>query len=178
MTLTAMTLAEWDALPEDGDRRLECVEGVVVVVPEPQLRHNVAGNRLWAALEAALPPDLRAGTEVAVLLAPAPVTVRVPDVAVLDADVAPGDHRFSPSQIHLVVEVLSPGRRRSDLVTKRAEYAEAGIAEYWIVDLDAPSLTQLRLTGSVYDLVAEHTGTATIETCGTSVTLDLDTLGT
>lgn len=38
----------------------------------------------------------------------------------------------------LVVEVVSPGSRRTDHVIERAEYADAGIAPCWIVDLDVP----------------------------------------
>lgn len=37
----------------------------------------------------------------------------------------------------IAVEVLSASTRRIDLVDKRAEYAELGVAEYWVVDLDA-----------------------------------------
>lgn len=49
----------------------------------------------------------------------------------------------------LVVEIISPGSRRTDQVIKRAEYADAGIGHYWIVDLDSPvSLTACHLTGA------------------------------
>ncbi|MGH3611494.1 MAG: Uma2 family endonuclease [Pseudonocardia sp.] len=34
------------------------------------------------------------------------------------------------------MEVLSPGSHRTDHVAKRADYADAGIPHYWIVDLD------------------------------------------
>jgi Uma2 family endonuclease len=37
----------------------------------------------------------------------------------------------------LVDEIVSPGSRRTDRVTKAYEYAKAGIEHYWIVDLDA-----------------------------------------
>lgn len=37
----------------------------------------------------------------------------------------------------VAVEVLSPGSRRRDVLTKRDEYAAAGIPTYWIIDLTA-----------------------------------------
>jgi len=42
------------------------------------------------------------------------------------------------SEVVLVVEIASPGSRRTDNVIKRAEYADAGIPHYWILDLDPP----------------------------------------
>src|SRR5205814_43210 len=38
----------------------------------------------------------------------------------------------------LVVEIVSPGSRRTDNIVKRGEYADAGIPHYWIIDIDAP----------------------------------------
>ena len=40
-----------------------------------------------------------------------------------------------------------------DYVTKRADYAEAGIPEYWIVDPQDAAITVLALAGNAY---AEH----------------------
>jgi Uma2 family endonuclease len=49
--------------------------------------------------------------------------------------------------------VVSPDDPARDMVTKRADYAEAGIPEYWIVNpLDA-TITVLTLAGDAY---AEH----------------------
>ena len=45
----------------------------------------------------------------------------------------------------LVVEVVSPDDPARDLETKRAEYAAAGIAEYWIADPRDRTLTILTL---------------------------------
>ncbi len=52
----------------------------------------------------------------------------------------------------LVVEIVSQGReeRERDLVTKRTEYARAGIQEYWVVDPEQETVTVLSLTGDVY----------------------------
>lgn len=46
----------------------------------------------------------------------------------------------------LVVEVISPGDRQRDTKTKRREYAQAGIPEYWLVDPEAQTITVLTLT--------------------------------
>ena len=37
----------------------------------------------------------------------------------------------------LAVEILSPSTARSDRIVKRQRYQQAGVATYWIVDLDA-----------------------------------------
>jgi hypothetical protein len=51
-----------------------------------------------------------------------------------------------------VIEVVSggPEDRVRDLVTKRREYAESGIAEYWLADPDAETVTVLRLVDRAY----------------------------
>lgn len=48
-----------------------------------------------------------------------------------------------------VMEVLSADRQQ-DLVTKRAEYAQAGIPEYWVVDPAEGRITVLALEGETY----------------------------
>ena len=50
----------------------------------------------------------------------------------------------------LVVEVVSPDDPDRDLVVKRADYAEAGIPEYWIVDPRNETVTVLALEGNEY----------------------------
>lgn len=78
---------------------------------------------------------------------------RFPDV------IASADRRGFGKQLtttaDLVVKVLSPGvsNRDRDLREKRADYAEAGVPEYWIVDAEAETPTQLRLAGAAYEEV-------------------------
>ena len=50
----------------------------------------------------------------------------------------------------LVAEVVSPDDPDRDLVEKRADYAEAGIPEYWIADPRDETLTVLALRGEAY----------------------------
>jgi tRNA U34 5-carboxymethylaminomethyl modifying GTPase MnmE/TrmE len=53
----------------------------------------------------------------------------------------------------LVVEVVSPDNPERDTVTKRADYAEGRIPEYWIVSPEDETITVLTLAGDAY---AEH----------------------
>ena len=57
----------------------------------------------------------------------------------------------------MAIEVVSDTEedRKRDLVTKRREYAQAGIAEYWIVDPQTETISVLVLEGSVYRLQGE-----------------------
>lgn len=50
----------------------------------------------------------------------------------------------------LVVEVVSPGNPDRDLIDKRADYAEAGVQEYWIVDPCDETITTLTLDSGTY----------------------------
>ena len=48
----------------------------------------------------------------------------------------------------MVVEIVSPGPKRTDYKTKHLEYADAGIPHYWIVDITEPvSLVECHLAG-------------------------------
>ena len=57
-----------------------------------------------------------------------------------------------PNGADLVMEVVSPGEenRERDVDTKRIEYAEAGIPEYWIVDPERGRIIVLTLEDKTY----------------------------
>ncbi len=73
-------------------------------------------------------------------------TVRVPDVAFVRTERMPqGEARrhFPRLAPDLVVEVLSPTDRASDVLSKVAMYQEAGVPLIWLVDPDAQTVTVL-----------------------------------
>ncbi|MGH3613838.1 MAG: Uma2 family endonuclease [Pseudonocardia sp.] len=172
-----LTLDEWEALPVD-DLRLELVEGVLAVCPQPVSWHQHAGNRVTYQTNEQLPGALVALAEVEVVIAEHPLTIRVPDViitrtALFDANLP----RYAATDVRLAVEVLSDGTRRVDSVVKFFEYAEAVIPQYWIIDLDPPtSLTAYLLVNDSYELSGEHTGFVTLDVAGHPVALDLHSL--
>ncbi|WP_280250313.1 Uma2 family endonuclease [Nocardia abscessus] len=174
-----LTLEDWIALPEDSSRSYELVEGVLVVSPRPVLRHQFAVWQLAAQIHPQLPYELAAVAEAELVVDPAqPPTVRVPDVLVIRRKALADDlARVQPEDVKLAVEILSAGSRRTDRVTKFFEYADVGIEYYWLIDLDEPvSLSAYRLIDGDYELVAERSGSATVELAGNPVTLDLGAL--
>ena len=78
----------------------------------------------------------------------------------------------------LVVEIVSPGSRRTDTTIKRAEYADAGIAHYWIIDLERPTtIVAAHLAGEFgYQDSGEVTGRFETDS-PFALSLELDALG-
>jgi Uma2 family endonuclease len=175
-----LTLADWEALPEDEGLRLELVEGVLAVVPQPKSWHQHAGNRLTHRSNDQLPRDLVALAEVEVVVADPPLTIRVPDAIVTRTELFETDPpRYAAADVLVAVEILSDGTRRVDRIMKSAEYAEAGIPQYWIVGLGSPTtLLAYTVVNGHYELSGEHSGTVTLDVGGHPVTLDLDALTT
>jgi len=74
----------------------------------------------------------------------------IPDALVIVATVDAEQQVVAATDVRLAVEVLSPSNRTTDLVTKRVDYAAAGIPSYWLVDPEVPSVTVLELEGNAY----------------------------
>ncbi|MFC7752039.1 Uma2 family endonuclease [Tsukamurella soli] len=167
-----MSLAEWRALGEDTVGRSELQEGVRIVSPRPGIAHMDAVYELWMQLREQMPNGFRTVAEVDVVVDPqTPATVRAPDLVVYKSGASAP---LPAADVVVVIEILSPGTRRVDRVTKRSEYADAGIRAYWIVDLDGPRLTELTLAGGEYS-AKEHVGEFTT-TVPFGLRIDLTTL--
>jgi Uma2 family endonuclease len=134
-----VTLEEWDALELDEARRWELVEGGIVMTPRPRPLHQVVSGNLRQLIRENLPASLVVLQEVEITVeADFPPTVRDPDLVVVNHTVVDRNPaRIDASDVVLVIEIVSPGSRRTDRVMKPYEYAKAGIEHYWIVDLDA-----------------------------------------
>lgn len=126
------------ALPEDG-RRHELLDGVHCVTPSPSLLHQA----FLREIEALLLTFLRSMDRLELFWSPAdivlgPRTLVQPDLFVVDRPSGGVLHSWSEVGVPvLVIEVLSPGTAARDRGSKRRIYQGGGVAEYWIVDLDA-----------------------------------------
>ncbi|RDI27763.1 Uma2 family endonuclease [Lentzea flaviverrucosa] len=171
-----MTLDEWDAMPED--KNLELVDGVLHVVAAAVPPHQKAQSRLVYWLDEQLPPSLVAYHDVDVTIDSSNrPTVRKPDITVGTAEAADSNpKRFDVKDVVLAVEIVSPGSERVDRVTKPTQYAKAGIANYWLVELGTPiSLTAFELVDGVYKLVEDGVGQVEL-TRPAPLAFDLDAL--
>lgn len=136
-----------------GNLLVEFSDGHIEVLPMPTLAHQFIALYLYRLLSAFVESNQLGW----VLAAPLPMrldprTYREPDVIFLSAERPERRAGDYPDGADLVMEVVSGGRadRRRDLVTKRAEYAAAGIRGYWIVDPEKETITVLRLEGDTY----------------------------
>ncbi|GAA1285336.1 Uma2 family endonuclease [Pseudonocardia aurantiaca] len=151
-----LTVAEYLEIREIELGYSELVQGRLLMTLSPAADHNRAAFELGVALRGQLPPEFEVllDMDVDLQLAPAdaPGTVRRPDVIVASREARLRTRRdggvIRASEVLVVVEVLSPGSRRTDHVHKRGEYADAGIAHYWILDVSEPvSLLACHLAG-------------------------------
>ena len=95
---------------------------------------KIGGKVLFAPLRLRLWPD----------------KIREPDLLFLADANDPRRQNAYWTGADLVIEVVSPDDPARDLVTKRNEYAQAGLPEYWIVDPQMETITVLRLDGAAY----------------------------
>jgi Uma2 family endonuclease len=130
----------------DFNLLLEFADGFLEVLPMPTTYHQRVSAFLYKALDA----WITAGQLREVLFAPLQVRlrkgkVREPDLVFMKSEHAARIRNQYWRRPDLVIEIVSPKNRRHDLVTKRDEYAEAGIPEYWIVDPQRKTITVLVL---------------------------------
>lgn len=168
------TEEEFLALPVD--RRVELLDGALLVSPSARVRHQRLSFRLAAALDAAVP----VGCEVleAINVRVGPGKILIPDLVVvstpgLDLTVC------EAADVVLVVEIASPGNAVADRAVKPQLYAQAGIPHYLRVELGAagPGALVCRLERDHYVEVARaDPGRLLVLTEPIAVTLDLTAL--
>lgn len=145
----AITRSDYEGMPE-GPPYFQLIEGELVMSPSPATRHQRAIMRLSFPLHHFV-ADNKLGE---VFLAPLDVflnefNVYQPDIAYLSAaraGLAVENGIEGPPD--LCIEVLSKSTERHDKVIKKKIFAQAGVREYWLVDLAARTVT-------VYDLATD-----------------------
>lgn len=143
--------SEVDYLTLNTNRLIEFSNGHVEVLDMPTPSHQFLALYLYEML-VAFAREHQLGK---VLVAPVPVRLwprkfREPDLVFIFAEkVLQQDKRYWEN-VDLVMEVVSPDDPSRDYEKKRQDYADGGIAEYWIIDPLKQVVTVLTLKGETY----------------------------
>ncbi|MCG8914863.1 Uma2 family endonuclease [Actinokineospora sp. PR83] len=181
-----LTIEEYAALGETESGYTELQEGRLLMSPSPNYSHMRAIFRIASQLDQQAPDDLVVVGELDIDMGFAPHDQpgdsRRPDIIVCTRTATERVKKtgglIRASEVVVVIEVISPGSRRTDRKIKRIEYAEAGIPCYWMLDLDDPvSLLACRRTEE-FGYVDDQEATGVFRTdVPFPVTIDLNSLG-
>ncbi len=137
-------------LTSHTNRLVEFTDGYIEVLPMPTEKHQAISAYLFLAFRI-----LMQGIHGKAFYAPlrmrvAPRKFREPDLLVLRSGSDPRRGNDYWEGADLVVEIVSRDKPDRDHVVKRADYAQAGIPEYWIVDPQRETITVLRIADDAY----------------------------
>jgi Uma2 family endonuclease len=141
---TKLTADGYFALPPDGDRRYQLVDGELVL-NQPTARHGDAQFEIVAALRAwARSPGGFGRAQLPIDVVVDRHNVYAPDVLwVADAERIDPDAGLTGLP-DLAVEIRSPSTWRYDIGAKRFRYEQQGLPELWLVDLASRSVIVCR----------------------------------
>lgn len=144
-----MTADEYLALGDIGPSAL--IQGELVLMSPSGYNHGwIASNldRVLGNFVKAKKLGRVSTAEAGFLISRNPDTVRAPDVAFVRAERIPpgGQKKFFEGAPDLVVEVLSPDDRSSDVNAKIHDWLDAGCVQVWVVDPQTQSVTVYRNT--------------------------------
>ena len=139
------TYKDYCATPDD--ERYELLDGKLMMVPAPNMKHQRVLLRLGYKLEG-FTQEHKLGT---VYVAPCDVVLS--DINVVQPDLLwisqAREDRLTDANIRgapdLVIEILSPSTAKRDRVDKPELYGRHGVLEYWIVDPVAETIAVHRL---------------------------------
>ena len=162
-TATNLTFEEYLTYDDGTDNRYELVDGELVMVPLPTADHSdvidLLSKIFWAEIDK-LGLDWIVKRDVGTYVGINPETgkerSRTPDLCVITQgqwnEVKANKKAAAVLKTPplLVVEVVSPGSKRADYQEKESEYKNAGVREYWIIDLLKSKITVLSLVNGDY----------------------------
>lgn len=146
LPLRLWTVEEYHRMAEAGifgaDERVELLEGKIIwmiakgtahrsaVGRTDKLLQNRLGNRAWVSIQDPIQLNERSEPE--------------PDIAVVKVDPLDyADHHPTPSEVYLIIEVANSSLKL-DCETKAKAYSQAGITDYWVLDVTSRQLHVFR----------------------------------
>jgi Uma2 family endonuclease len=146
-TTKLVTYEEWLNMPEVQDAIEEVVNGEVRIMPAPKLEHALVVNVLRRALDRQVDEKavLLLDTQFGLIIRRAPLTSRVPDLALFRKSNMVVVDGYIHSAPELAVEVLSPANRRREREEKLRDYESLGVPEVWVLSPEGRTFEVLLL---------------------------------
>ncbi|MCB8944676.1 MAG: Uma2 family endonuclease [Ardenticatenaceae bacterium] len=136
-----------------GNHLIEFSHGNIEVLPMPSLQHQAIATLLFHLLYT----FVTSHTLGIVRFSPTKVQlwngkIREPDLFYIANDHISQRTEQWFEKIDLAMEIVSPDDPNRDLETKRREYAQAGIPEYWVIDPRTEEILVLTLDRDHYSV--------------------------
>lgn len=161
-----MTVEEFRAISEPDPRRMELVDGEIVVMSEPRLDHGRLQALLMGAIvawERAVPGRAQVAGPTGVQLTPH--DAYGPDLVISRSQPRRDERGFLGELPLICVEIRSPTTWRNDIGRKKAVYEAEGVPELWLVDDVAEVVLVFRRSApavAYYDATLELTADETL----------------
>jgi Uma2 family endonuclease len=141
-----VTYEEWLEMPESQGRE-EVVNGEIIPKPPAKDRHmHVLEQLLWAFMhQLDIAQHKVCVGSYGLVIRTAPLTSRVPDLAIFDRATLVTQNGYYHSAPQLAIEILSPSETRRMTAAKLRDYEAIGVPEAWVISPDAESVEVLCL---------------------------------
>ncbi|GAA3444073.1 Uma2 family endonuclease [Planomonospora venezuelensis] len=135
------TADDLDSLPLDGPngeldffKHVELLDGALIFMSPQRRFHERLIRELTNYLDAQAPEEFAAVSQMDIKIDE--FQRPCPDILIIDSEVADDNDRtsYTPVEVHLVVEVVSPESKFRDRQVKPARYASAGITHFWRIE--------------------------------------------
>jgi Uma2 family endonuclease len=126
----------------DSDERVELIAGQIIQMAAKGTPHTAIVTCTWKLLEDLSSADILIRSQEPIHLNDR--SEFEPDIALVKSD--PRfyvDHHPIPSEVYLIIEVADATLKK-DCEIKAIAYAQAGIADYWVLDINANQLHVFR----------------------------------
>lgn len=172
------TVEEYENLHDD--KRYELIDGKLILMESPTITHQ----RIIAEIYLQLSLQIRSkGGPCEVFLSPLDVRMVKEENTILEPDlfIVCDSEKTTGKRIEgtpdFVLEVLSPGTRRKDMVTKLGKYMDAGVREYWMIDPDKRVLLRYLAAEDWIPEIHPLEGILGLGIYEGSITVDLNAIG-
>jgi Uma2 family endonuclease len=137
-SLKKFSLAEFSNLETKDENRYELIDGIVLMSPRPNIKHQeIMGNLHYELRNFLKGKPCKVFTEIELQFEN---NVLIPDISVICGLENTDIQRYKKAP-EIVIEILSKSSRYTDTFTKLYKYELLGVKEYWIANPDTEIIT-------------------------------------